>query len=91
MGDVEGAVVRKMKKSDVVKEGDLMGELEKFEKDLSGRKSKGEMRVKDFEKALKESFDGLRLSRGDLKDIVSACDPDETGKVKYKGFVNALE
>jgi Ca2+-binding EF-hand superfamily protein len=90
LSEVDSSIVRKLKKSEVVTDGELMDEFEKLEREYTGNK-RGNMKVKDFEKAVKSSFDGVRLSRSDIKEIVEACDPNETGKVQYEKFVNALE
>jgi len=88
--EIDDDIVRKLRKAKVVKRGKLVGELEDADEDLN-RRSKEYLKVKDFEKFVKESMDDVRLSRSEMKDLIKSVDPDDTGKVKYGKFAEALE
>merc|ERR1711871_122083 len=60
--DIDSDIVKKIRKSKVVKRGKLVRELESMDQDLN-RRSKEYLKVSDFEDFVKESLDDVRLSR----------------------------
>ena len=73
-----------------MRKGNLLSELENADEDAN-RRSKEYLKTGDFKNFIKESLDDVRLSRGDLNELVESCDPDATGKVKYEKFVAAVD
>ena len=88
--DIDSDILRKIRKAKVVRKGNLLSELENADEDAN-RRSKEYLKTGDFKNFIKESLDDVRLSRGDLNELVESCDPDATGKVKYEKFVAAVD
>mmetsp|Transcript_18575 Transcript_18575/g.37965 ORF Transcript_18575/g.37965 Transcript_18575/m.37965 type:complete len:720 (+) Transcript_18575:528-2687(+) len=88
--DIDSDILRKIRKARVVRKGNLLSELENADEDAN-RRSKEYLKTGDFKNFIKESLDDVRLSRGDLNELVESCDPDATGKVKYEKFVAAVD
>ncbi|GMH97812.1 hypothetical protein TrST_g7069 [Triparma strigata] len=88
--DIDNDILRKLRRAKVVKRGDLAESLANADEDVN-RRSKEYLKVDDFKNFIKESLDDVRLSRSDMKDLIESVDPDDSGKVKYDKFVQAVD
>ena len=79
--DVDNYLMKKMKKSTIAKKTNRMSD--KLSDYAGGRSS---INARDMESFLRDNMD--ELSRGEAKEVVRACDENDTGKIKCSKFVD---
>ena len=83
--DIDNRLMKKMKRARIAKKTSRMSD--KLEEYSNGRSS---VSVRDLESFLRDNFDG-ELSRNEIRDVVEACDENDTGKIKCNKFVDMFE
>ena len=71
--DIDKELLTRLRKARVVRKGKLQGEMETADNDIN-RKISNKLKTKDFENVIRDSFEDVRLSKSDVREISEAFD-----------------